>query len=125
MKQYMESQREEIRSLSGRGQREVVSAFEKAKLPRRVIPQVDENVESSTASDTLVSEADPSLSISAEDSGIVSIPLMTLTVMCNKAYELLSAENAITPAPGSDTKARMVLSHSQDVPHHIRGGQYL
>ena len=64
--------------------REVVFAFEKAKLPRRAIPQVDKNVGSSTAS-----EADLSLSISA-DSGIVSIPLVTLTSMWNKAYELLS-----------------------------------
>ena len=73
--------------------REVVFAFEKAKLPRRAIPQVDKNVESPTAS-----EADLSLSISA-DSGIVSIPLVILTSMWNKAYELLSTENAITPVP--------------------------
>ena len=33
--------------------------------------------------------------------------------MWNNAYELLSAENTITPAPGSDTKARMVLFHSK------------
>ena len=67
MKQYVESQREVIRSLSGRGQYqlcpdvahygvpaqswikmtpeqrcEVVSAFEKARLPRRAIPQTEE-----------------------------------------------------------------------------------
>ena len=88
---------------------EVVSAFKKAKLPRRAIPQVDENMEFSTASDTLASEADPSLSVSAEDSGFVFIPLVTL----NKAYELLSAENANTPAPGSDTKARIFFSFSK------------
>ena len=48
--------------------------------------------------------------------------------MLNKASELLSTENAITPAPGCDKKARIVLSHSQDTPHHIRSrpdGQYL
>lgn len=151
MKQYVESQREEvIRSLSGRGQyrlcpdvahygvptqswikmtaeqrRELVSTFEKAKLPRRAIPQTDKNVESS---DTLTSEVEAFLSISAEDSGIISIPLVTLTAMWNKASELLSTKNAITPAPGNDTKARMVLSLSQNVPHHIRScsnGQYL
>ena len=71
----MESQREEIiRSLPGRGQYrlcpdvahhgvpaqswikmtaercEVVFAFEKAKLQRRAIPQIDQNVKASTAS---------------------------------------------------------------------------
>ena len=48
--------------------------------------------------------------------------------MWNKASDLLSTENAIIPAPGSDTKARMVVSRSQDIPHHIRSradGQYL
>ena len=154
MKQYVESQREEvIRSLSGRGQyrlcpdvahygvpaqswikmtpeqrREVVSNFEKARLPRRAILQIEDCVESPTATSTLSSEAQVSLSISAEDSGIVSIPLVTLTAMWNKASELLSTQNAIMPAPGNDFKARMVLSRSQDMPHHVRchtDGQYL
>ena len=143
MKEYVESQREEvIRSLSGRGQyrlcpdfahygvptqswikmtaeqrREVVSAFEKAKLPRRAAPQTGENPYSSTASDTLASEAKTSLSIAAEDSGIISIPLVTLSAMWNKATELFSTQNAITPAPGNDSKAKMVLSRTQNLPH--------
>ena len=68
------------------------------------------------------------LSVSAEDSGILSVPLVTLTGMWNKAFDLLSTENVFTLAPGSDTKARMVVSRSQDIPHHIRSradGQYL
>ena len=152
MKQYVESQREEvIRSLSGRGQyrllpivshygvptqswikmtpeqrREVVTAFENAKLPRNSSYQMEENLES--AVDTSSFQAETILSVSAEDSGIISIPLVTLSGMWNKASELLSTENAITPAPGCDKKARMVLSHSQGTPHHIRSrpdGQYL
>ena len=154
IKQYIQSQREEvIRSLSGCGQYrlcpdvahygvptqswvkmtaeqrcEVVSAFEKTKLPRRAITQTEENVESSITSNMLSSKTEASLSICAQDSGIISIPLVTLTVMWNKASEMLSTENAITPAPVNDTKARTVLSRSQDVPHHIRScfdGQYL
>ena len=35
------------------------------------------------------------------------------------AEKLLNSENAITNAPGSDTKARMVLSHSSAVPHFV------
>lgn len=37
-------------------------------------------------------------------------------------------ENGITVAPGSDPKARMIVSYSQDAPHHIRNhsdGRYL
>ena len=41
------------------------------------------------------------LSISAEDSGITAIPLVTLNAMWSKAVELLTTDNAITPAPGS------------------------
>ena len=102
---------------------EVVTAFENAKLPRNSSYQMEENLES--AVDTFSFQAETILSVSAEDSGIISIPLVS---MWNKASELLSTENAITPAPGCDKKARMVLSHSQDTPHHIRShpdGQYL
>ena len=154
MNQYVQSQREEvIRSLSGRGQfrlcpevahygvpsqswmkmtaeqrREVVSAFDKAKLPRIAVQTEENHVESCTTSDLLAFEPEASLSISAEDSGIVSIPLVTLSGMWDKASELLSTKNSITPAPGNDYNARMVVSRSQDVPHHIRchsDGQYL
>ena len=49
-------------------------------------------------------------------------------MMWQKAEELLNTENAITNAPGSDSKARMVFSQSSAVPHFVmaRGdGQYL
>ena len=48
--------------------------------------------------------------------------------MWTKAKELLSDKNVITPAPGSDNKACMVLSYSQVTPHLIRcksEGQYI
>ena len=67
------------------------------------------------------------LHISAEDSGISTIPLVTLEGMWGKADKLLSAENAITPAPGDHKKARMVLSYSQLSPHLVQNksdGQY-
>ena len=47
--------------------------------------------------------------------------------MWEKASKLLSNGNGITAAPGSDTKARMVVSYFQDTPHQIRScsdGQY-
>ena len=152
MKQYVESQREEvIRALSGRGQvrlctdvahfgvptplwvkmsaeqrREVVSMFDKAKLPNRAATQETGLERSDSFTGMPTSEA--VLSVSAEDSGIVSIPLVTLTSMWNKASQLLSTTNGITPAPGVDSKARMVISHSQVAPHHVRScsdGRYL
>ena len=60
------------------------------------------------------------LSISADDSGITTIPLVTLNAIWAKAIELLSTSNAITPAPGSQKKACMVLSYSQVAPHLIQ-----
>ena len=68
------------------------------------------------------------MSISAEDSGIETIPLITLTKMWRKAEELLQMENGIIPTPGSSDKARMVISYSQSAPHHVQsksGGQYI
>ena len=137
MKHFVDSQKEVIRSLSGRGKfrfcpefahygvpspvwikmraeqrHEIVSTFEKAKLPRS-LSQSTHSVSDCSPSSTVY------LSISAEDSGISTIPLVTLSAMWDKASELLSQENGITPAPGNDTKARIVLSYSQNTPHHI------
>ena len=62
------------------------------------------------------------LSISPEDSGITTLPLITLHNMWNKANELVSSDNAITKPPGNDMKARMVLSHSSSMPHMVCSG---
>lgn len=50
------------------------------------------------------------LSISAEESEITTLPLVSLQSIWQKAQKLLNGENVITIAPGSDTKGRMVLS---------------
>ena len=68
------------------------------------------------------------LSISAEECGIDSLPHVTLRIMWQKAEDLLNSENMITNAPGSDTKARMVMSQSSAMPHFVTthsDGQYL
>ena len=67
------------------------------------------------------------LSVSAEESEITTLPLVTLQIMWQKAEKLLNGENAITIAPGSDTKGRMVLSQSSASPHFVTtrdDGQY-
>ena len=43
-----------------------------------------------------------SISISAQDSGISTIPLITLPGIWRKAESLLQGENMITKAPGSE-----------------------
>lgn len=93
--------------------RKIISDFQEATLP------------SSKASTTQGQQKEkqsipnPSsrLSVSAEDSGIDVIPLVTLSATWVKADQLLSAENAITAAPGKDKKACMVLSYTSVVPH--------
>ena len=114
MREFVESQREEItRSLSGRGKyrlcqdvrhygvptqswgkmtpeqrREIVSTFDSARLPRRA--QTADQPSIPIAGNT--SETEAILSISAEDSGIDSVPLVTLAGMWNKASQLLTAK---------------------------------
>lgn len=174
MKQYMESQREEImRALSGRGQyrlcpqfahhevptqlwmkmrpdqrQEVVQNFRKASLPvacrqghhpastdsaGRTCPvTVTENPVVCGAGPSqptleVVGPLSRHLSIAAEDSGITLIPLVTLSVMWAKAEKLLQMKNAVTPAPGSNLRAKMVISYSHATPHYVQcksDGQY-
>lgn len=149
MKHLVQSLREEVtQALSGRGQfrlchgfahygtstqmwmkmrpdqrQEIVSAFVKVKLP-----MVSEQHGSGGSADDCSKVDSSILSVGAEDSGITSFPLLTLNGMWDKASELISCDNGITPAPGNEKKARMVLSYSQTTPHHVRShsdGQYL
>ena len=62
------------------------------------------------------------LSVSAEDSGVTKLTLTTLQQMWEKAEELLSTHNAITPAPGSDSRAKMVMSYSSSMSKEVPMG---
>ena len=69
-----------------------------------------------------------SISISAQDSGISTIPLITLPGIWRKAESLLQGENMITKAPGSEQRARVVISFRSDTPHIVKpkeNGQYV
>jgi hypothetical protein len=149
VEKLVESQRDEIiRALSGRGQYRLLPEFQHLVVPTqdwmKMRPdqrqKVVDDFDGITLGGSKLSKPhgqlkEPSiehpsleLSISAADSGISVIPLVTLDAMWSKAGELLSAENAITTAPGSDKKARMVLSYSSEIPHLVRsrsGGQYI
>ena len=68
------------------------------------------------------------LSVDAEDSGIETLPLVTLHGMWEKASKLLTMGNGITAAPGDDKRARMAFSYSSKSPHYVSSrscGQYM
>ena len=57
----------------------------------------------------------------------VCIPLKCLEGIWAKASDLISADNAIVPAPGQGPEARMVLSYSGKAPHMVtpkKGGDF-
>ena len=98
--------------------REVIAKFDRATLKNPIATRA---CQSATTKEKM-------LSVSAEDSGITKLTPVTLQHMWAKAERLLSASNAITPAPGDDTTARMVLSSSSPVPHLVKrgsAGQYV
>lgn len=49
----------------------------------------------------------------------LQLPITCVEGICIKAKELLNAENAIVPAPGQCSEARMVLSYSKKTPHMV------
>ena len=56
-----------------------------------------------------------------------NLPITCVEGIWNKAKELLQKENAIVPAPGQSSEARMVLSYSSKVPHMVtptKGGGF-
>jgi len=56
------------------------------------------------------------------------MPLITLEAIWSKATALLQGENSISPAPGADRLAHVVLSYRSDTPHLVRPkgkGQYI
>ena len=138
IQEFVMAQRDEvIRSLSGRGQyrlalefshlatslanwskmtpaqrKKVVSDFDSAVISKgdttslMLTTSLAPTTESSVAS----SSSYKSLSVSAEDSGILTIPFITLQGMWEKAERLLSSKSEITPAHCSDPKAKVVLS---------------
>ena len=126
LKQVVEGQRDEvIRCLSGRGQYRLcpqyshlsTSILEWSKMRpeqrKNIISDLDssllrpdrtDKVEGSAVSqDTQSSKTSPSyLSVDAEDSGIETLPLVTLQGMWEKASKLLTMDNGITAAPSDD-----------------------
>ena len=148
LKQLVEGQRDEvIQSLSGRGQYWLcaqygylsTSILEWSKMRpeqrKKIITDFDfsllrsvDKVKASTVSPQSSKPTPSCLSIDAEDSGIETLPLVTLHGMWEKASKLLTMGNGITAAPSDDKKARMASSFSGKTPHFVSsrsGGQYV
>ena len=105
--------------------KKIVADFDSAVISKG---NMTSTVPTSVACDSHPSASKGLLSVSAEDSGILTIPLITLQSMWDKAERLLSSKTEIIPAPGSDPKARMVLLLTSDTPHFVRckaSGQYV
>ena len=67
------------------------------------------------------------LSVSAEECGIQTLPFETISAIWVKAEQYLNSERDIVPAPGNDSKAMMVTSKSSVFPHFVSSssqGQY-
>ena len=97
---------------------QVLEKFEKATLPVHVQASSEPK---EVAVVGLAQAQDRHLSIRVEDSGITTIPHVTLDALCVKAEQILHLGNVITPAPGEKKKkTRMVLSYSQATPRHVQ-----
>ena len=60
------------------------------------------------------------MSISADNSNILSLPKVTLEAMWDKANEYIKSKVDVVAAPGSDHKAKMVTSRSGSFPHFVQ-----
>ena len=107
----------------------VVLEFMKARLPKKQkVPVVSAAGSSLLLHDDTSNKESLVFDISSDDSGITSIPIVTLEGMWHKAEDLVNASNSITPAPGMSKKDKMVMSYSQVKPHYVQykdSGQYL
>ena len=96
------------------------------------VAEASEGFSQFDASDPATTEAisvtNPVLSVDLESaSEQVNIPIKCLEGIWTKASELISTNDAIVPALGQDSGARMVLSYSGKVPHMVtpkKGGEF-
>ena len=101
--------------------KDIVKAFDNASLKSSKSSQPSDNhylpsnYQSANYSQPSTSYA--SISISSDDSGITTIPIVVLQDMWRKAGRLIADCTAVTPAPGSNPKSKMVLS---SVPHFFQ-----
>ena len=78
--------------------REVISKFNKATLKSKI-------------STIVIGGMSSRIAVSPESSGITKLTITTLQCMWEKAEVLMNSDNMITPAPGDDASAKMILSY--------------
>ena len=93
---------------------QVLEKFEKATLP--VHAQASSEPKE-VAVVGLAQAQDRHLSIRVEDSGITTIPHVTLDALCVKAEQILHLGNVITPAPGEKKKKQGWYYHTHKQHH--------
>ena len=107
-------------------QKKIIADFDSSSLRFDNRGEINARVVSQSSEGTNTNQA--SLSVDAEDSGIETLPLVTLHGMWEKASKLLTMGNGITAAPSDDRRARMASSFSGKTPHFVSGrsnGQYV
>ena len=132
-----QQQDEIIRALSGRGQFRLLPQFSQYSVSatawtkmrpeqrREVITKFNKATMKSKQPATVAANSDVAsssyrrIAVSPQSSGITKLTITTLQHIWEKAEELMNNDNAITPAPGDDKSARMVLSYSSPVPHLV------
>ena len=149
LKELIDAQRQEIiRSLTGRGEYRLISQYQhlsvdlcewtkmRADQRKKVVASFDDTSLVSTSTSVLDKSFNPvhkssstpstassitaSLSVSSDDSGIVTVPMVILQSIWKKAGDLIANPNAITLAPGDNEKSQMVLSYSSNMPHLVQ-----
>lgn len=141
LKELVDSQRQEvIRSVTGRGEYRLISKFQHLSVSVQEWTRMRTDQRKSVVSafdDTALnygkgaqgksSQSVPNLyntpqalSISADDSGIATLPIVLLQSIWKKASDLIANPKAITPAPGDNEKSCMVLSYSSSMPHLVQ-----
>ena len=84
-----------------------------------ILPSYSEHSPTTYTSTENRTESSSCLGVSVEESGITTLPLITLRGLWSKASALLQGDNLITPTPGSDTRSRAVISYHSKVPHIV------
>ena len=149
LKQIVDGQRDEaIRSLSGRGQYRLCEQYQYLQVHPQawikmtpaqrcaVVKQFDDTSlrrsMSTSYEDTTSNESNAmsksNMSVTSEHCSITSLPQATLNSIWAKALEYVTSSTDVVPAPGGDSKAKMVSSRSNNSPHYVRAltsGQYV
>ena len=96
----------------------IIHAFDNMKINQ--ITSCNPNVIYLDASLEPMTSNNSTLSISPDDSGITTIPIVLSQSVWQKDDKLFADTKAITIAPGNSEKSRMVLFCTSEIPHLVQ-----